>query len=60
MKTENVILKDCLTITEVANTKKVSKAAIYKAIKENRLDYTQFRTLKLILINSKLHQFPSK
>jgi hypothetical protein len=57
MKMNDVNTKDCLTVTELAKSKQVSKTAVYKALNENRLDYVELDKIKLIIKNDKIYSF---
>jgi excisionase family DNA binding protein len=52
MKLSNVNIIDCLSIEQAAKLKGVSKAAIYKAIKENRLNFVEIGKIKLVVKDS--------
>lgn len=55
MKLDSVNIKDCLTVTQLKEISKVSKAAIYKAIEHNRLDWVELDKIKLIVKNYKIY-----
>ncbi len=56
-KITDINIKDCLTVNELMQLKQCSNGAVYKAIKEGRLDFVQIGKVKLIVKNNKLNDF---
>lgn len=52
MKLTNVNINQLISVEEASKLKGVSKAAIYKAIKENRLNFVEIGKIKLVVKDS--------